>query len=394
MKILYLHQYFKTPEEGGGLRSYYLSKKLVETGHQVLLITTHNHSEYLIKNIEGVEVHYLPISYANEFGFVARVKAFLSFVWKAFQIARKIPDIDICYATSTPLTVAMIALLLKKTKQIPYYFEVRDLWPQAPIELGVLKNPILIFFAKRLEELAYHQAEKIVALSPGIQEAIQKIVPQKEIVIIPNMADLDFWKDAYKTPVEKFGGIPNDLVIAYFGTVGLANHLNYFLEMVDYAQKYHTIPRQYYFYIIGEGKYFETIHHEAKNKGIYPIPLNIIRFQNKKDLRSLLRQVDVVYVSYWQKKVLETSSPNKFFDALAAGKIVVVNTKGWLQKLVEENECGFYINPEKPSDLFDRLENFRNAPSLQEQYQQNSLKLAKEQFSKEVLLEKFVNLFE
>lgn len=392
MKILYLHQYFKTPEEGGGIRSYHLSKKLVAIGHQVVLITTHNHSGYQIKNIQGVEVHYLPITYANEFGFIARIKAFLQFVWKAFQVARKIPNIEICYATSTPLTVGIVALLLKRTKRIPYFFEVRDLWPQAPIELGILKNPILILLAKCLEKLAYQQSEKIIALSPGIQEAIREIVPQKEIVMIPNMSDLDFWTEAYKMPVQKFDAVPNNLVVAYFGTIGLANHLEYFLEIVDCANKYHQ--DEYYFYIIGEGKYWKKIRQQAEKLKIYPTPLNILNPQNKHDLRSLLHRVDVVYVSYWQKKVLETSSPNKFFDALAAGKIVVVNTKGWLQDLVEENGCGFYIDPKKPEDFFERLSPFRYHADLQYSYQQNALKLAKEQFSKEMLSEQFTSLFE
>ena len=75
MRILYLHQYFKTPEEGGALRSFYLSQALAQAGHEVELITAYNGATYKTMNLNGVLVHYLPVSYSNNFGFFRRSRA-------------------------------------------------------------------------------------------------------------------------------------------------------------------------------------------------------------------------------------------------------------------------------------------------------------------------------
>ena len=151
MKIIYIHQYFKSPKEGGAIRSYYLAKAFTEAGCKVEMITAHNSKYYLKKNIDGISVHYIPVFYDNSFGFYKRIYAFSKFLFLTLRYSGKIKA-DYCYATSTPLSVGIIALWLKFKHKIPYYFEVRDLWPEAPIALGFLKSPWLIKAARFLEK--------------------------------------------------------------------------------------------------------------------------------------------------------------------------------------------------------------------------------------------------
>ncbi|HTF80228.1 MAG TPA: glycosyltransferase, partial [Cytophagales bacterium] len=140
MKVVYLHQYFKTPQEGGAVRSYYLAKSLVDDGNEVEMITAHNAKEYEFKVVDGIRVHYLPVYYHNRLGFVGRVISFLKFMYMAYHKVTSIRNVDLCYATSTPLSIGWVALRLKSKHNIPYYFEVRDLWPEAPVQMGVLTN--------------------------------------------------------------------------------------------------------------------------------------------------------------------------------------------------------------------------------------------------------------
>jgi UDP-N-acetylglucosamine:LPS N-acetylglucosamine transferase len=120
VKVLILHQYFKTPQTGGALRSYYLAKALVARGITAVVITTHNDPEIRREIVEGIEVHYLPIPYDNRFGFFKRVSSFLKFVWSFVREAAKFRDDDVCYAFSTPLTIGLGAIWLKKRYKIPY----------------------------------------------------------------------------------------------------------------------------------------------------------------------------------------------------------------------------------------------------------------------------------
>ena len=127
MRIIYLHQYFKTPEDGGAIRSYYIAKAMIDRGIEVEMITAHNLPNYQKTIIEGIVVHYLPVSYKNEFGFIKRLYAFAKFAWSSYRFIARIPQADLVYATSTPLTIGLTALKVFRKHNIPYYFEVRDL---------------------------------------------------------------------------------------------------------------------------------------------------------------------------------------------------------------------------------------------------------------------------
>ncbi len=123
MRIIYLHQYFKTPQTGGAIRSYHLAKGMVDAGHEVEMITAHNEPRYEIRDVDGIKVHYLPVPYSNEFGFLKRIKAFYDYVKASKKLIAKLPLADLIYATSTPLTVGYITLWAKKKLEAPTYLK-------------------------------------------------------------------------------------------------------------------------------------------------------------------------------------------------------------------------------------------------------------------------------
>ena len=155
MKILYIHQYFTTPEIGGGTRSYEFSKYFVEHGHEVIMLTSHNEKKFRRQTINGVEVYWISNYYNNQLGIMARIFSFIKFMYKSTWYAMRIKDVDICFATSTPLTVGITAIFLKLLRRIPYVFEVRDLWPEFPIQMGAIKSKILQKIAYHIEHLIY-----------------------------------------------------------------------------------------------------------------------------------------------------------------------------------------------------------------------------------------------
>ncbi|MFM8739453.1 MAG: glycosyltransferase, partial [Cytophagales bacterium] len=143
MKVLLLHQHYHSPENGGIIRSYYLTRALVAQGIRVTVITTHNQKRYLREQMEGTEIHYLPIAYKNRFTFWARIVSFIKYTWKASTLGSSLGSFDYCYAISVPLTVGIAAMWIKNRLSIPYVFEVGDLWPEAPIQMGVIRNSLI-----------------------------------------------------------------------------------------------------------------------------------------------------------------------------------------------------------------------------------------------------------
>ncbi len=390
MRILYLHQYFKTPEEGGAIRSYYLATALVEAGHEVVLITSHNKEVYELHHINGIEVHYLPVFYSNSLSATRRSRAFLQFLWQARDLIGRLAPYDLCYVSSTPLTIGLLALYARRQLKTSYIFEVRDLWPEAPIQLGFIKSRLLKKLLYKLEDYFYRQAQAVVALSPGIACGIKQRTPSARVELIPNMADCRFFKPSpIHAPLARQLGTENCFVISYLGAAGLSNHLQYLLEAARACQQHRLAVK---FVVAAEGSKLNELKEDARQAGL----TNIIfgTYGSKEQVKKWLSISHAVYTSFGPYPVLQTNSPNKFFDGLAAGKLSIVNTRGWLKEVVEEKRCGFYTSPENPLEFVKQLKPFLENSQLLQEYQSNARQLAEENYSREMLSSKVIQLVE
>jgi glycosyltransferase involved in cell wall biosynthesis len=320
VKVLILHQHFNLPEQGGAIRSYYLAKALTDRGISVVVVTGHNSTNYKTEHVENIEVHYLPVHYNNSFGFVARSNSFLKYVAGVIRRKDITHGVDICYAISAPLTIGLAALWLKKLRKIPYIFEVGDLWPDAPIQLGFVNNPLFKWMLYKLEKTIYHQSKAIVALSSAIQKAIEKKVERKKIYLIPNMADVDFYTPEQKDrSLEDKFGVSGKFVVSYIGALGVANGLDYFLDCARASQKA-ALP--IHFLLCGDGAMVNNLKRSARNLRLENF--TILPFQNRNGVREVMNITDASFISYKTVPVLETGSPNKYFDGLAAVNLIII----------------------------------------------------------------------
>jgi len=383
--VLILHQHFNTPKSGGALRSYFLAKAAIDKGWRVSVITGFTGKKYQISEYEGIRVHSVPVLYSNYFGFWKRILSFAEYVWWCIRLSKKFRDVDVCYAISTPLTAGWAARWLKWRYNIPYIFEVGDLWPDAPIELNVITNSLLKNFLWRMEKKIYREAKSVVALSPAIQSAIEKKTPGLQIHMIPNMADIEFFQPEQKSiDLEKKFDVQGKLVVSYFGAMGFANGLEYLIQAAKCSLQA-NLP--VHFLLAGDG--VERTNLERLAKDLALTNLSFQKFQNREGIRELMNVTDIVFVSYRHASILETGSPNKFFDGLAAGKMSMLNFGGWLRQEIEPARCGIYLDPENPEMVTKQLEKLLKEQSLAS-YQKNSRALAEKKFSKITLTEKWI----
>jgi glycosyltransferase involved in cell wall biosynthesis len=387
LNILYIHQYFRTPEEGGAIRSYYIAQGMIEAGHEVDIITAFNGKRYLKRKINGFTVHYLPVRYYNHYGFLRRLSSFLLFAYKAYYFGRKFTNTDLAYITSTPLTVGFAALKLRRKEKIPYVFEVRDLWPEAPIQLGAIRGGIFKLLTRKLEIEIYRRANKIITLSPGIFDHISKMFPDKPIHFCPNFSDCEFFEmsDTKNESILKRHKIGEAFVISYFGAVGKTNALEYLLEMAKISDDTGINVR---FLLIGDGSRLNGLKKLSEKLNLRNF--KFIPHMNKYDLKAYLSVTDAAYISFANYPIMELNSPNKFFDALASGKLIITNTRGWIKEIIEKNECGFYIDPTKPDQFLTKISPFLHT-SKQRNYQHNSRYLAESTFEKRMLIKKLLH---
>lgn len=395
MKVLYIHQYFVFPQEPGGTRSYWISKELVRRGHEVVMVTgtNKNHPEAEEIDADGIHVIYVKNAYSNYMSSMERIKSFVRFVIKAINVSRKQKDVDMVFATSTPLTVGVVALWLKFTKGWKYVFEVRDLWPEALIQEGGINNSFIKWGLRLLEKWSYKYSSHVVALSPGMRDGVLKVgTPEMKCTMIPNMSKPDkfYPHEANMEVASQFNLDMKKFNIVHFGSMGICNGLGYIIEAARLAQDQGYDDLNFVF--LGDG----ATQPELKRKSD-EYQLKNVQFlgNHKMDIVSeIVNCCDASITSFSNIPILATNSPNKLFDSLSAGKPIIVNSAGWTKEMVEKDECGFYVSPEKPQELVDKLNEVKNNKELLKRWGDNARKLSLNVYNKELLTAKVADVIE
>lgn len=395
MKVLYIHQYFKTPSEPGGTRSYWISRELVNRGHQVVVITStnKNHPNPGRVIIDGIEVIYIKNEYNNYMSKLQKINSFVKYMIKSIRLAKCEKDVDVVFATSTPLTVGYVALRLKSIKKWKYVFEVRDLWPEFPIQIGAIRNKFIIKLLRQFEKKIYFNSEYVVALSPGMKEGVvQTGFPEKKCFMIPNMAKPDkfFPREKNSDIANEFGIDLNKFNVIHFGSMGVANGLSYIIEAAKVLSEKNISDVNFIFMGFGatEPKLKELVN-------IYK--LNNVKFlgNHKMDIVSeVVNCCDASITTFKNLPILQTNSPNKLFDSLSAGKPIIVNSAGWTKDLCEKENCGFFADPENPTDLANKLINIKDNHELLNQWSKNARNLSINVFDKNILAAKVADVIE
>ena len=344
MNILYLHQYFNTPSMPGSTRSYEFAKRLVARGDTVHMITTNwqGKSKLSFTNESGINVYWAPIPYANKMNFLRRIWAYLGYVWFTFIIGHKL-NYDLIIASSTPLTIAIPALWLKRAKRAKMIFEVRDLWPQLPVAIGALKSPIMIKIAQFLEKKAYAGSEQVIALSIGMNSVLKERVPSKKISVVTNLSDRKNFKVSDQKGInfrKNYPGISNHPLIVYTGVFGRVNGVIYLVEIAKEIQKINPNVR---FLLAGDGFEGEKIKKQSIKYNLLNKILFMERYLPKNEMPDLLSAATITTSFFIDLPEMGHNSANKFFDGLAAGKPIMINYGGWQADLLKESGAGFII---------------------------------------------------
>lgn len=395
MKILYIHQYFVTPQEPGATRSYWISKELVKRGHHVTVITGNSESKHEPGRFDrdGIDVIYVNNYYNNTQTKIQKVWSFIKFIFQSIKVAAKEEDVDIVYATSTPLTIGAVALALRAIKGWRYVFEVRDLWPEFPIQVGAVTNPVLIWLLRKFEKRIYERSEHVVALSPGMQEGVIKAgTPVEKTSMIPNMSkpDIFYPHEVNMDIVKQFDIDLTKFNVIHFGMLAVANGLEYIVKAAIELKKSGDDSIQFLF--MGEGAMQPMLEEMVREYDLH----NVRFLGNYKVgiVAEVTNCCDASITSFKNLPILATNSPNKLFDSLSAGKTIIVNSAGWTKDMVEKDNCGFYVDPEKPEMLADKLLEIKDNKPLLEKWGKNARRLSVEVYDKAKLSAQVADVLE
>ncbi len=398
MKVIYFHQHFSTPKGSAGIRSYEMARRLLTRGHSVTMVCgSYGGGETGLTEpfkggrrrgtVDGIDIIEFDLAYSNTDSFVKRGMTFVKFALRSIWLAMT-ERYDVLFATTTPLTAGIPGIVARWLRGKPFVFEVRDLWPELPRAMGVIRNPVVLWAMGVLEWTSYRSAHRLVGLSPGIVDGIAHCgVPRERIASVPNGCDLDIFATQVQ-PWRPAQVRPTDLMAVFAGTHGMANGLDAVLNAAVELKRRGRDDIK--LLLIGQGKLKAGLQARAEREGLTNVvfhdPVNKVR------LAGLMAATDVgLQVLANVPAFYYGTSPNKFFDYIAAGLPVLNNYPGWLAEMIDEHQCGFAVTPDNPAAFADALEQAAaNRPALQAMGQRG-LALAKAQFARQALADKWVD---
>ena len=402
MHVLYYHQHFSTRAGAAGTRSFEFSRRLIARGHRVTMVCgsyaqgeTGVRGEYQHGgrrgSVEGIDVIEFELPYSNRDGLMRRTVTFLKYAVRSTWIALS-TDCDLVFATTTPLTAGLPGIAARWLRGKPFVFEVRDLWPELPRAMGVITNPVVLWALSLLEWLSYRSASRCIGLSPGIVDGIcRRGVSRSRVALVPNGCDLDLFASSAVVPSIRDDLQPTGLVAIYAGTHGVANGLDAVLNAAAELRRRGRQDIKIVF--VGEGERKSGLVTRATREGLdncmfhAPLP--------KTQLAGFMKQADVgLMILANVPAFYYGTSPNKFFDYLAAGIPVLTNYPGWVADMIAEADCGLAIQPDNPIAFADALEMLALSRERRSAMGAHGRALAEAQFDRDRLAEKWSELLE
>lgn len=399
MKILLIHQAFAALDEPGGTRHHELSHYLAQNGNEVIIITspisylTGKDQSKLGKETIHVGSGSITIQRVRTYrafhrSFVHRTISFITFMITSFWAALTVPNVDVVWGTSPPIFQTVTAWLIARLKRAPLLFEVRDLWPAFAIQVGVLKNPILIRLSEWLERFLLKRADCVVVNSPGFIAHVKER-GAKWVECIPNGADPALFDGArLGENLRSRFGLEGKFVVLYAGAHGLSNDLGTVLLAANQLKEFADIRIVF----LGDGKEKPALIQQSVQMGLP----NVIFLDavTKREIPAMLAMADACLAILKPIPLYGTVYPNKVFDYMAAGKPIILAMEGVIRQLVVKAQAGLVVKPGDATAIAQAILTLKNQPALAQAMGQNGRKLIEDEFNRQKLAQQFLLVFQ
>jgi len=352
MKILLLNQSFVSPDEPGHTRHFEMAQYLRGCGHELVIVGSDSNYQtglrtvarkglYVEQVIDGVRVLRAYSAQTLHRSYFWRFISFFSFMFSSVWAALHVKDVDLVMGTTPPIFQAVSAWFVAFLRRKPFLLEVRDLWPEFAISMGVIKNPLVVTLAHWLEKFLYARATHILVNSPAYKEYILgKGVSEKKITFIPYGTDINMFNPSVDgISVREKLGLKDKFLVLYAGAMGQAHDLYTVLR----AARRLTDELQIHFVFFGDGKERPNLQLEAQR-----LNLENVIFAGvcpKKEMPFVVASADVCLAILQNVPMFRTTYPNKVFDYMAAGRATVLAIDGVIRDVIESSDGGVFIQP-------------------------------------------------
>ncbi len=350
MHILLIHQAFAALDEPGGTRHHEFARTFVQQGHAVTVITgqvsyltgeKRESRRWIERELDayGVEIIRCRSLASWHDSFPARMVNFISFMILAFFAGLRVRQVDLVWATTPPMFQSLSSLWIAGLRRKPLLLEVRDLWPYFAIEVGVLKNPVLIRLSRWLERKLYRRSDLVVINSPGYLEHVKQR-GARWVELVPNGVDTAmFAAESSEHPLRTALGLEKAFILLYAGAHGMSNDL----ETVLSAAQILLDQAQIHIVLLGGGKEKPNLRRQANELGLTNV--HFVPPVGKQSVAAWMVDADACLGILRAVPAYKTTYPNKVFDYMAAGKPVILAIDGVIREVIESSGGGIYVKP-------------------------------------------------
>ena len=378
LHILLIHQAFAALDEPGGTRHHELARYLADEGHRVTIIaspvsylTGKNRppsidtgnvgagsepaptKKTISDNVTILRAYTYPALHRS---FVHRVFSFVSFMASSFWIGLRVRQVDMVWGTSPPIFQGVTAWALARLKRVPFLFEVRDLWPAFAIQVGVLRNPLLVRASLWLERFLYRRADRLVVNSPGFIEHVQER-GARQVTLIPNGADPRMFNpQADGAAFRRVHGLEGKFMVLYAGAHGMSNDLGVVLEAADRLRERAEIA----IVLLGDGKDKPALQKRAVELNLPNV--HFLASIPKTEMPAALAAANACLAILKPIPLYATVYPNKVFDYMAAGRVVILAIDGVMREVIESAGAGVFVPPGDSAALAEAIRSLADDP--------------------------------
>jgi glycosyltransferase involved in cell wall biosynthesis len=354
MRILFFTHYFPPEVNAPANRTHEHCREWVTAGHEVHVVTcTPSHPVgrpfagygtpwYRHEIIDGIHVHRVWTWLAPNRGVLRRTINFLSFVPTAAFRALRLGRFDIAIGTSPQFFCAFATWFYTRLYPTPWVFELRDLWPDSIAAVGAMRRSAALRLLERLELRMYRDATAVVCVTKAfIENLSSRGVERRKLHFVPNGIVPSFWRAGDRRVGRAALKVPAaDIVVSYVGTIGMAHGLRTTLEAAEILK---TALPSVRFAIVGDGAELPQLRALAAERGLTNV--SFTGLLPRQQMPSVLAATDVALVTLKPSDVFKTVLPSKMFEAMAAGRAILLAVDGEARETLERSRAGRYVTP-------------------------------------------------
>lgn len=401
MKIVVICHYFP-PEIGApSARLYEMSKRWVELGNEVHVVTCFpNHPtgiipdvykglKYKLENMDGIHVHRNYVYATPNKGFIKKTLGHISFMFSSvFFSMKKIDKPDVIITSSPTFFSIFSGYWYSLRKKADFVLEIRDLWPAAMIELGVMKEGFITRVLEKMELFFYRKSKKLIMVTQSFKEnVVNRGIRGDKVHVITNGVNQDFFypKEKNQRLINKYN-LQDKFVISYVGAHGISQNLSTILEVAKKLREYKNIE----FVFVGEGAEKDKLKQIVSKEELSNV--QFIDAQPKEKIPEFYNSSDLCLIPLKNIELFKTFIPSKMFEIMACGIPIIASLEGEAAQILEDSKAALVVKPDNPNEIARAIEELINDKEKYSQMKASGPEFVEKNYSRNKLAERYLEL--